>query len=185
MDDPVETTEEQEAAFRQAQREHVQHVQQYLSYLTWELNHRSLIHDDSKTEEPEFSRFVVAYSKLQESTFGSPEYDANKKALGVALTHHYEHNRHHPEHFKAGIEGMTLVDLNEMLADWMASTKRHADGDIFKSIARQEVFYGMPPMLTQILINTAKFFQERDALAVAVNKAVDTVKGKTDGGNDA
>jgi hypothetical protein len=55
--------------------------------------------------------------------------------MGDGLKHHYSHNRHHPEFFgEDGVDGMTLVDLIEMLADWKAATERHDDGDLAKSL---------------------------------------------------
>lgn len=74
--------------------------------------------------------------------------------MGVALEHHYKNNRHHPEHFKNGIEGMTLVDLCEMISDWKAATLRHDDGDILKSIEMNQQRFGYTDELKQILINT-------------------------------
>ena len=39
--------------------------------------------------------------------------------LGImdALQHHYQKNRHHPEAFERGVDGMTLVDLVEMVCE--------------------------------------------------------------------
>jgi hypothetical protein len=37
--------------------------------------------------------------------------------MAPALKHHYENNRHHPEHFKNNIDDMNLIDLIEMLCD--------------------------------------------------------------------
>jgi Family of unknown function (DUF5662) len=57
--------------------------------------------------------------------------------MGEGLKHHYEANRHHPGHFDDGVNGMTLVDVIEMLADWKAATERRADGDLAKSLEIQ------------------------------------------------
>lgn len=42
-------------------------------------------------------------------------------------------NTHHPEHWH-GIKNMSPLDLIEMLCDWKAATRRHATGDLLKSI---------------------------------------------------
>jgi hypothetical protein len=53
----------------------------------------------------------------------------------MGLKHHYAYNRHHQEFFgEDGVDGMTLVDLIEMLPDWKAATERHDDGDLAKSL---------------------------------------------------
>jgi hypothetical protein len=55
--------------------------------------------------------------------------------MGDGLMHHDAHNRHHPEFFgEDGVDGMTLVDVIEMLADWKAASERHDDGDLAKSL---------------------------------------------------
>ena len=53
---------------------------------------------------------------------------------------------------------MTLVDLVEMLLDWWASTQRHEDGDIFRSITLNEKRFNIPPELSDIFRNTITSF---------------------------
>lgn len=54
-----------------------------------------------------------------------------------------------------GLEGMTLIDLIEMLCDWKGASERHSTGDIRKSIEiNQERFHYSDSMKT-ILLNTA------------------------------
>ena len=55
----------------------------------------------------------------------------------------------------SGVSGMTLVDLVEMFCDWCAATERHADGDIFKSIAHNQTRFGFGDVLGEIFRNTA------------------------------
>ena len=47
---------------------------------------------------------------------------ANRTKDGIE--HHYAVNSHHPEHYEAGIAGMSLFDLIEMLVDWKAASER-------------------------------------------------------------
>lgn len=123
-----------------------------------ELIDRSTKHDLSKTEPPEKAIFDEFTPKLKHSTYGSEEYRGFLEAMGEGLRHHYEHNRHHPEHFADGVDGMTLVDLVEMLADWKAATERHADGDLARSLEIQRDRFGISEQLAQILRNTAEHF---------------------------
>jgi hypothetical protein len=99
-----------------------------------ELVERSVKHDLSKTQDPELAVFNEFTPKLKDSTYGSDEYKGFLAAMGDGLAHHYAANRHHPEHFTDGVNGMTLVDLIEMLADWKAATERHTTGDLAKSL---------------------------------------------------
>ncbi|HEY0109991.1 MAG TPA: DUF5662 family protein, partial [Fibrella sp.] len=88
----------------------------------------------------------------------SPEYTASLNLLGIALTHHYKHNSHHPEHYETGIDGMNLMDVVEMLLDWKAAGERHKDGDILKSILINKKRFGLSEQLVNILINTGVSF---------------------------
>ncbi|MFB4275773.1 DUF5662 family protein [Nonomuraea sp. MTCD27] len=123
-----------------------------------ELVQRSTRHDLSKTEPPELEIFNEYTPKLKHSTYGSDEYKGFLDAMGPALQHHYAVNRHHPEHFRNGVNDMTLVDLIEMLADWKAATERHDDGDLAESLEIQRHRFGLSPQLEQILRNTAEWF---------------------------
>lgn len=123
-----------------------------------ELMHRAVQHDLSKTEEPELTTFNTFTPRLRESEYGSAEYNRNLVAMGEGLSHHYRVNRHHPEHFSDGINGMTLVDLMEMLADWKAATERTTTGDLETSLALQRNRFSIDSQLDRILRNTAEHF---------------------------
>jgi hypothetical protein len=123
-----------------------------------ELVQRSTRHDLSKTQPPELAIFNEFTPKLKHSTYGSDEYKGFLEAMGEALRHHYAVNAHHPEHRTNGINGMTLVDLIEMLADWKAATERHDDGDLAKSLEIQRSRFGISDQLLQVLRNTAEWF---------------------------
>ena len=56
---------------------------------------------------------------------------------------------------KSEIMDMTLVDLLEMLCDWKASSMRHQDGNILKSIEINQTRFGYTDELKKILENTA------------------------------
>lgn len=135
---------------------HITCVSEFIDPLIENLFYRLCNHDASKLREPEKSVFDEYTPKLAESTYGSDEYKQYLEGMGVALKHHYEENRHHPEHFNDGIKGMTLIDLCEMIADWKAATLRHNNGDIFKSIEINQGRFGYSDELKQILINTVK-----------------------------
>jgi hypothetical protein len=187
--------------------EHIHLVQKLLASAQIQLMRRQFTHDRSKLSSPEWEMFAEITHKLEGLTYGSPEYEAQRnEMLGLALGHHYEHNRHHPEYFPQHedarqVEGikahrvmakwamdnaqvlpddcygyrnldeflarkeaeavspvneMNLFDLLEMIVDWVAATKRHADGDIQKSIEINAGRFSLSPQLVSILTNTVE-----------------------------
>jgi len=144
---------------RHETQEHINNVRMFLEIIMHQIIERAKNHDRTKLEEPEFSTFVEYTPKLKDSTYGSPEYKEFLKGMEVALDHHYAHNRHHPEFFENGIDGMDLVDLIEMMCDWKAATLRHDNGDINKSIEINTERFNLSPQLVNILKNTIKIFE--------------------------
>jgi hypothetical protein len=137
---------------------HINLVRKLLRAAAVELLLRGEVHDLSKFEPEEVKAFTEFTPKLKGATYGSDEYKGFLAAMAPALRHHYANNRHHPEHFENGIEGMNLLDVLEMFIDWLASTKRHADGDINRSIEINEKRFSMSPQLVAIFRNTARDF---------------------------
>lgn len=137
---------------------HIERVRNLLNIFVTQLLTRGELHDQSKLVSPEVEAFTEFTAKLAATTFDSPEYHANKKAMGSALAHHYANNRHHPEHHKDGVNDMTLIDLMEMLVDWKAASERHNDGNIKKSIEVNGAKFQMSQQLIRIFENTAKLF---------------------------
>ena len=103
--------------------EHKRKVSYWLGEFSNQLLRRAEIHDDSKLKEPEKELFDTWTPELQLREFGSTEYKDALIQMGEGLKHHYEHNRHHPEYHKNGINDMTLTDLIEMISDWMAAAQ--------------------------------------------------------------
>lgn len=107
-------------------------------------------------------------------------------AMQEALEHHYRINDHHPQHFvgvdtdgdgridqnrprtgqvhgnipiplDAGVHGMNLIQMLEMLADWKAATSRHADGDLRASIEINAERFGYGEEIKNLLLYTAAY----------------------------
>jgi hypothetical protein len=133
---------------------HIETVRNYLNQCVKELLTRQEDHDQSKLESPEVEIFDEYTPKLRETTYGSDEYKSYLKEMQVGLKHHYENNSHHPEHYEAGIDGMDLFDLIEMVCDWKSATLRHNDGDIWESLMINKNRYGIERQLHRILSNT-------------------------------
>lgn len=136
---------------------HIEAVRNHLNLCVRELLERAEQHDQSKLQAPEREAFDEYTEKLRGSTYGSPEYKQFLEDLKVPLAHHYANNRHHPEHHEKGVQGMTLIDILEMVCDWRSSSMRHADGDIFKSLPINQKRFGYSDDLAQIIANTVKW----------------------------
>jgi hypothetical protein len=136
------------------QLKHIKTVNDVIKIITNKLADRGLVHDKSKFSDIEKEAFDEYVPKLKETTYGSDEYNKYLEELGVALQHHYENNRHHPEHFKGDISKMNLIDLIEMFCDWKAATLKHADGDFTKSILFNQERFNISEQLTSIFLNT-------------------------------
>ena len=68
-------------------------------------------HDASKLESPEKEAFDKLTPRLKGLKYGSEEYRATLREMKPAISHHYEHNSHHPEHFKKSV---CNICFNEM-----------------------------------------------------------------------
>lgn len=139
---------------------HIERVRNLLNQFVAELLRRGEAHDQTKLVPPEVGAFTEYTGKLAGCTYGSQEYEGYRKAMKPALDHHYAHNRHHPEHFKSGVNDMNLLDLLEMFADWKAASERHNDGNIRKSIEKNADRFGMSPQLVRIFENTVEVLGE-------------------------
>jgi len=106
-----------------------------------ELLRRGFFHDESKL--------------VDALDVDSDEYRDALKQMGTALQHHYRENRHHPEFHENGINGMTLVDLIEMVCDWKASAERKNE-TVNLEWARKR--FGIDDQLAEIIANTLKTF---------------------------
>lgn len=135
---------------------HIARVAQLLALVCHQLLERAARHDSSKLQEPEKSVFDRVTPKLRELTYGSPEYKASLDEMGEALQHHYAHNSHHPQYYENGFDGMSLLDVIEMFADWKAAGERHADGSLEKSLEINKTRFGLSEQLWRILDNTRK-----------------------------
>lgn len=54
---------------------------------------------------------------------------------------------------------MNLLDLVEMFCDWKASSERHNDGNLLKSIDINATRFNLNPQLVKIFKNTVHFVE--------------------------
>ena len=159
METIEDLTEEQQAVNFETMR-HIELVRNLLNRVVVELLERAQKHDQSKLRSPEVELFTEFTEKLRHVTYGGAEYDEFRSAMGPALAHHYANNRHHPEHFKNGINDMNIVDLLEMLCDWKAASTRHNDGNLRRSIEVNGDRFSMSPQLIKIFENSIPLVEE-------------------------
>lgn len=165
---------------------HIKRVNELLIEFAADLLKRAQVHDASKLLSPEKEAFDLATPKLAASTYGSEEYKGLLDELKPALDHHYAHNSHHPEHkgkryvciicfstyevepntcaqcrngtfsVESTVNGMTLLDIVEMLADWKAAGERHNNGSITRSLEVNQKRFFINDQLQGILKNTVE-----------------------------
>lgn len=146
---------------------HIERVKFYLANVRNNLYLRGDRHDASKLEGREKEAFDVIAPRLSEVEYGSDEYKANLREMKPAIEEHYSKNSHHPEHFDNGIDGMSLMDLLEMLCDWKAAGERHRpkveavagersgeQSSLLKSLDHNIQRFDIEPQLASILRNT-------------------------------
>lgn len=142
-------------------KKHIKRVGFYLQKCLVEIAKRAKQHDYDKIHNKVEKKLFDEYTpKLKNCTYGSDEYKTFLEGLKEGLNIHYANNRHHPEHFENGIQGMNLIDLLEMICDWKAASERHNDGDIYKSIEINQKRFNYSDELKSILRNTVNFLMK-------------------------
>ena len=138
---------------------HKQTVAEFLRIANNELFERAIYHDDSKFSPEEIEVYEEVTPILKELEYGGPDYKDAIKLLGQ---HHYENNRHHPEHFSNGLAGMNLIDVLEMVCDWVAAAQRQKGGNIFVSLPVNKARFGVGDQLNDLIKNTVNFLLQRE-----------------------
>ena|SRR6266568_2956420 len=140
----------------------VQHkawVAESMQVAATDLFHRAAIHDNSKFETEEYELYDQVFPDLQKYAYGSAELKAVYVQLGPALAHHLKVNRHHPEYHENGINGMNLLDVLEMVCDWLAASKRSQTG-IARGLEINKERYGISDQLLEIIKHTVAMLLE-------------------------
>jgi Family of unknown function (DUF5662) len=132
---------------------HIHRVRDHIDIFVAEMLARGRVHDASKLDEPEKSTFDQVIPLLEGVAYGSPDYEAIVERARPALEHHYRRNSHHPEHYgPAGVAGMDLFDLVEMVCDWMAAAERNPDDGV--NLGYNVRLFGIEPQLASVIANT-------------------------------
>jgi hypothetical protein len=125
--DRIEPTLEMLAFYERRTKEHIERVRRCLALLSQvtdygeDLIARARVHDASKFGPQEQIPYVWLTEYHRRRRNGEPfEYpEGVAERVRLAIHHHVTTNRHHAE-FHADPNGMTDVDLIEMVCDWTA-----------------------------------------------------------------
>lgn len=152
----VPSTEELVEVFTKNNEVHQAYVRYFIDRMIEDIEHRRDIHDDSKLSPEEILGFANGLPYLENSGIGEdmkmpPDISDN---LNKAVAHHYQVNDHHPEYFENLFEGMDLMTLIELVADWRAAMIRSGNTNYEASIQYGMKKYKMPEYFANILRNT-------------------------------
>lgn len=132
---------------------HISRVRKHINTFVQLLLKRAINHDKSKLEEPEIS-WWKEMDKEPRYPYGSEEYKQKIKRWDKVFKHHYKYNRHHPEHYEYGVSEMTLVDIVEMMCDWLGYKDIITISEALKVCDEQMRRYNIPDGIRQIIFNT-------------------------------
>lgn len=132
---------------------HISRVRRHINTFIQLLIRRAENHDKSKLEEPELS-WWKEMDKEPRYHYGSEEYKQKIKRWNKVFKHHYQYNRHHPEHYEYGVSEMTLIDIVEMMCDWLGYKDTTTVTEALKVCDEQMARYDISEELRQIIFNT-------------------------------
>src|SRR5579885_144210 len=129
----------------------------YLQSVACDLFRRAAVHDNSKYAPEEFEAYEEAFPELQQYAYGTDEFRAALRKIKPAIAHHYQANDHHPEHFEGGANDMNLIQLLEMLCDWLAASER-SQTDFSHGLEMNKERFALSDQLFAILKNTVRTY---------------------------
>lgn len=154
-------------------REHVHNVEKKLLKLIQILTKRAGEHDKSKLTPPECYGWDLM-DKEPKYPYGSPEYFEKMQRYNYVFKHHYSVNSHHPEHYPQGVLDMDLIDMCEMLCDWLSYKDSFTRKEGIEVIIKQCQRFNVPPEIELMLIHTFERY-------LCIDPANEFEKGITDG----
>jgi len=151
-------------------KDHRNKVQQWVQRIMKILEDRAKKHDLSKlNDELELWKKLDEYPRYK---YGSSEYFEKLKRFKNVFYTHWAHNRHHYEYFRIKHHGniskiytdIDLVDLIEMMCDWLSYNETITVTDAKKLVAEQMKRLGMPKEIAALILNTIinHFVTEKD-----------------------
>ena len=155
----TEITEQEIQKEKEKTKYHIMDVGKVGCTFSHSLRTRLNKHDKSKLSEPEASMFAKHGKKLSELKYGTKEYSKEIEDMKKdCLLHHYKYNSNHPEHYENGVNDMNLIDIIEMLCDWIASCDRTKDGNFQESLKINMERFNIQEPLRSIILRSERYF---------------------------
>lgn len=132
---------------------HQRRVGTLMNHLATHLTRRAVNHDASKWQDAELIPLLSIADRYNRTEYGSEEYNSLREQIAPAIAHHEKANRHHLGHFNGDISRMNMLDIQEMLCDWMASSEKNG-GDVYNALAEAKAKYNWSDDLYRIMVNT-------------------------------
>lgn len=139
-------------------RGHIGRVQKWIAHFAQALFDRGSKHDASKLEFPELEGWTRMDLEPR-YPYGSKEYEEKKERYEWLFHTHYSRNRHHPEYFEIHDNKafeMDMLDLLEMLCDWLGYRDSIRYTDATNLVDQQCERYGFSEEIHDLLLNTLK-----------------------------
>lgn len=115
---------------------------------------RALNHDSSRLISPEKEQNDILMGRLDLLPEDSEEAEEVKKEIEEGpMSHHYMLSPHHPEHYGSDVSQMSLMDIVEMFADWVAESREYGT-DFLDDLKKYQEKYKYSDELNLILENT-------------------------------
>lgn len=136
---------------------HISGVRRRVTLVCTALMNRAITHDNSKYSEKELNAHISMTDEMDGVKYGTDTYYAIKRRYESLSAEHSANNRHHPEHHPNGIDDMNLVDVIEMLCDWLTGSE-NTGTPVERSLEINEEHYNVSPQLMNLLRNTIRDF---------------------------
>ena len=136
---------------------HISSVRRRVTLVCAALMNRAITHDNSKYSEKELNAHISMADEMDGIKYGTDAYYAIKRKYESLSAEHFANNRHHPEHHPNGIDDMNLVDVIEMLCDWLTGSE-NTGTPVERSLEINEERYNVSPQLMKLLRNTIRDF---------------------------
>lgn len=134
---------------------HKRAVQRWMQKFSLVLLDRGNKHDDSKLQSPELEWWTKMDGEKR-FAYGTKEYHEKMERYKHLFEMHWKNNRHHPEYFEYNLDDMDLIDVIEMLCDWLSYKDKLSYTEASNLVNQQCLRYGFSEELRDLILNTLK-----------------------------
>ncbi len=134
---------------------HRRAVQRWMQQFAITLLRRAENHDNSKLKSPEFELWEQMDSEPKYA-YGTKEYFEKMDRYRPLFELHWKNNRHHPEHFERSYDDIDLIDILEMICDWLSYKDNLTYTQASELVSMQCERYNFSEELRELILNTLK-----------------------------